>query len=221
MFFCTISNASTAIGTFAQTTAVDAVALGESADGTAVRAIAIGADAQATHTGAISIGANAATTAIDILTVGLVGSGTATDRKDLQTSGDVRVVSHMLNGQEFFIRARTESVTFAANPGDASKVTVGTIIALGDFATQVSGRVVIAGTNCTSFSVGDGVDPDLWAFNVSPADTTTFDNVATATWSKPALANQEITVTANGGNCFDLVVALTVHYTTSTAATSD
>lgn len=116
----------------------------------------------------------------------------------------------------------TESVTFAANPGDANKVTIGTIIPNGVDLSHVTTRVVTAGTNCTSFSIGDGADVDLWGATISPVDTTTTTNAnATSTWNHPNLADQEITITSNGGNCFDLILAISAHYADASAATAD
>ena len=120
----------------------------------------------------------------------------------------------------------TEILTFSGG-GDASKVTTGSIIPDGAFLTAVSGRVLTAGTTCTGMSIGDGSDVDLWGANIAVTDTTTFNlSDATATFNPVQIAVQEITVTGTDGastpaNCVDLVVALTAHYSTFTAATTD
>lgn len=142
-------------------------------------------------------------------------------RIDRNSAGNLGIL-HGSKFPETIIAAITESVTFAADPGDATKTTTGSILPDGAWVLQVTGRVVTAGTNCSSFDVGDGVDPDLFADNISVADTTTFTSAdATANWSNPQTSAGEITVTGVGGNCFDLVVALTVHYISSSAATAD
>jgi len=118
---------------------------------------------------------------------------------------------------------KVERLTFAGNPGDASKTTVGTAICDGCNLLFVTTRVITAGTNCTSYSVGvDGGDLDIWGNNIAVADTTTSTTAdATAIWANPHLIAQEITLTANGGNCFDLVVDVAAHTMSGTAQTSD
>lgn len=116
----------------------------------------------------------------------------------------------------------TETLTFASDPGDASKVSAGTLIPDGVDLSHLTARVITAGTNCSSISIGDGSDVDLWGATISVSDATTVTAAdATASWSHPNLADQEVTVTANGGNCFGLVIAITPHFTTGIAATSD
>jgi hypothetical protein len=140
----------------------------------------------------------------------------------LDNDGSMFVAGNNQKGAGTNYLTITESVTFQGGGGDASKTTAGSILPDGAYVTGVSGRVVTAGTTCTSFDVGDGADVDLFANDISPADTTTFtDTAATGNWSNPQIAAGEITVTGVGGNCVDLVVALTVHYFSHTAATSD
>lgn len=131
------------------------------------------------------------------------------------------------------MRTITESVTFA---NDASKVTTGSIIPAGSFVVGVSSRVVTAGAGCTSVDIGiAGKDIDAFADGTAVADTTTTTTSdgnsgaiygnnstdATALDLLPSIGAQEITVTANGGNCTAGVWALTVHYMDVTAATAD
>jgi len=140
-------------------------------------------------------------------------------------SGDFAFKDDGGKGVSSNIRTITESVTFA---NDATKVTTGSIMPDGAFIFGVSGRVTTLLTGCTSVSVGDGVDPDLFKNNLALAAGSTFTNAdATAAFSTisgghaPRTAAGEITVTANGGNCTAGVVALTVHYLDVTAATSN
>lgn len=134
--------------------------------------------------------------------------------------------SAFIKGQRVELQAKVESVTFAANPGNASKTTSTTMLPDGSRVLYVTGRVTTAGTNCAGFSVGiSGGDVDLWGANVLVAQNTTFTTSgATAQWNELQLADGEITITGTDGagsavNCFDLVVAITSVYQTSAAAT--
>jgi hypothetical protein len=131
-------------------------------------------------------------------------------------------------GVASFIRTKTESVTFAADPGDASKVTTGSIITDGAFVTAVTTRTTTAATNCTDVDVGiAGTDVDMFADGTAIAANTTTTNAdanSGADWGasiQPSFSAQEITVTANGANCFNGVWAITVHYLDASAATSN
>jgi hypothetical protein len=113
-----------------------------------------------------------------------------------------------------------ELLTFAANPGDASKTTSG-LIADGVQLWGISSRVITAGTNCTSVDLGDGADADLFADDTAVTANSTSDNSdATANWSNPQIAAGEVTVTGVGGNCFDLAIRVCAHYATVGAPTS-
>lgn len=143
-------------------------------------------------------------------------------------SGDYRFNSSNGKSSASYIRTKTESVTFSAAPGDASQVTVGSIIPDGAFIVGVSSRVVTANTGgCTSMDIGvAAVDTDHFADNApvtNDALTTNTTITAALTAYNPALAATEITVTAVGGDgaCDDMVVAITVHYIDVTAASSD
>lgn len=140
-------------------------------------------------------------------------------------SGDFKLIDDGGKGVASYVRTITESVTFAADPGDASKATTGSILPDGAWVFGVSGRVTTANTGgCTAFDVGDGSDDDIFANDIATTATTTFDTTdATASFSNPVLADGEITVTAVGGDgaCDDMVVALTVHYFDVSAATSN
>jgi len=138
-------------------------------------------------------------------------------------AGGLKVNGSEGKGQSTNIRTKTESVTFAGNPGDASKATTGSVIPDGAFVVGVSTRVTTAATNCASVNIGDGVDADMFgaATGVS-AGTVTTNADATAQFGKsPATAAGEITVTGVGGNCFDGVWAITVHYLDVTGATAN
>lgn len=126
-------------------------------------------------------------------------------------------------GAGTYYTSKVESVTFAGNPGDASKTTVGSIIPLGAFVVGVSSRVTTAGTNCTSFDLGVSGDTNQFGGTLAITQGSTSDNTdATATFANPQItAAEEIIVTANGGNCFDMVVAITVHYINNRAASID
>lgn len=126
-----------------------------------------------------------------------------------------------LNGASSTLTMATEDLTFAASPGDASKTTSG-LIPDGAVLRGVTTRWTTAATNCTSVSIGDGSDVDLFGATTGITQGTTTDNSdATAAFANPQLAATEITVTANGGNCFDGVIKIVAYYETFTAPTSN
>jgi hypothetical protein len=116
------------------------------------------------------------------------------------------------------------SVTFDANPGNASKTTSG-LCPANSIVHGITYRVATAATNCASVEIGDGTDVDMFGTAQSITQGTTGDisdytdqatrvNVYTA-------AGFEATVTANGGNCFGGVWRFTCHYTQLTADTAN
>jgi hypothetical protein len=116
------------------------------------------------------------------------------------------------------------TVTFAADPGDASKTATG-LRAVGKHLLGVTGRVTTTGTNCSSIDIGDGTDVDRYGDDIAVSAGTTFD---ADDWTTDAMefiptasGAGDVVVTANGGNCFDLVVKLSVHVLDYTAATAD
>lgn len=130
-------------------------------------------------------------------------------------------------GEATWIRTNREQVTFAANPGDASKVTTA-LCPQGSVVQGISARVSTAGTNCADMDIGDGVDQDRYGDAIAvTADTTTDNSDATADWRDAcAGAACNVTVTGTNGaggaaNCFDMVVDLVCHYTWVSAQTSD
>jgi hypothetical protein len=143
----------------------------------------------------------------------------------VQDDGETSISGGSLKGAATWVRTKTESVTFAADPGDASKATTGTLIPDGAWLIGVTTRVTTGNTGgCTSMDIGDGADVDLWGNDqgISQNDTTTNAD-ATANWSNPELTGQEVTITAVGGDgaCDDMVVAITAHYFEPSAATSN
>jgi hypothetical protein len=111
------------------------------------------------------------------------------------------------------------AVTFAANPGDASKTCVGCRPAKRHI-LGISIKITTAGTNCASIDVGDGVDVDRYGAAISVADNTYVDiDDATADPSEFLTADGDVVITANGGNCYGLVaqvVANTINYQAQT-----
>ena len=116
-----------------------------------------------------------------------------------------------------------ESLTFAANPGDASKVTSG-LIPAGATLHAVTARVTTTGTNCASWSAGDGTTANQYsnATALSAGTTMTAANALAAT-SYPTFSPtaREVTITANVANCYSLVVRVTAHYLLATADTAN
>lgn len=119
-----------------------------------------------------------------------------------------------------------EILTFAPNPGEASKTTTVTAIPDGAVLLGVSTRVLGTGTNCAGMSIGDGADVDLWGADQSvTAGGTTDNSDATAQWNNPQLNSSEITITGTDGagtptNCFNLSVRVVSHYMLLTAPTN-
>jgi hypothetical protein len=136
---------------------------------------------------------------------------------DAEFQGDV--VQYGSNGQTAILEIPTcETLTFAANPGDAAK-TWTSAAADGALLDAVVSRVLVQGTNCTSFDIGDGSDQDIFANDVAlTVGTTTTNADATASFANPigvnASADLNIVLTANGGNCYDLSVRVCAAYRT-------
>ena len=132
--------------------------------------------------------------------------------------GGLKVLNSGTSG--ITIKAATQSLTFAANPGDASKVTSG-LIPAGAILLGITTRVTTTGTNGTSMNIGDGTDADMYAATaaITANSTTDFSDVTAAIEVSQAAAG-EVTVTAVGGNIFDMVIAVTAHYIDTSAATS-
>lgn len=149
---------------------------------------------------------------------------------DLEINRNAAGVIGMVSGTKGTVMTNgcyEETLTFAAGPGgDASKDTTN-LIADGAWLKFVNSRVLTAGTNCTDIDIGQtGGVVNIYADASSVADTTTTTNAnAQNTWANPqGVAGggaQDVTVTANGGNCFDLVISIVACYETSTAPTSD
>lgn len=145
--------------------------------------------------------------------VGVIGVG----------SGDLKIEDDGGKGVASYIRTNTETLTFAANPGDATKVT-SSLSPVDVTVLGVTSRVTTAGTNCTSIQLGDGSDADMFSSaTMAVTQGTTSDNTDHTASTKMGYQTGAFnaTVTANGGNCFDLVVDVTVHYLDVSAATSN
>jgi hypothetical protein len=115
-----------------------------------------------------------------------------------------------------------QNLTFAANPGDASKTTSG-LVPDGAMLMGIVTRVTTTATNCTSVNIGDGTDPDMFAATSALiAGTTTDATNATAQYGRaPATAAMEVTVTGVGGNCYSGVWRVTAYYCLPTADTAN
>lgn len=137
-------------------------------------------------------------------------------------TGDFLFKSDEQKGQSTNVRTNTETVTFSASPGDAS-VSTTSLIPDGAFLVGLSTRVTTTATNCTSVDIGDGTDVDMFGAATAITQNTTTSNAdATAQYGmSPAIGAKNVTITANGGNCFDGAWAITAHYIDVTAATSN
>lgn len=135
--------------------------------------------------------------------------------------GGLRIDDDTGKGSYVKVAVSREQLTFAADPGDASKTTSG-LIPDGCILLGVTGRVITGGTNASSMNIGDGSTADLYGATISIADTTTFGPADhTAALSNPQIAAGDVTVTGVGGNIFDMVIDITAHYITLSAASSD
>lgn len=112
------------------------------------------------------------------------------------------------------IRSTTETLTFAADPGDLDKTTSG-LVPDGAYLLGITTRTIIAATNCTSVQIGDGTDDDAYSSATSgitqgttttPADFTA--NLANPQWD----GGLDVKITANGGPCFDGSWRVTANY---------
>jgi hypothetical protein len=141
---------------------------------------------------------------------------------DLYADGDI--IQSTAKGAATTQLLNVDSVTFDANPGNASKTTSG-LCPANSIVHGITYRVPTAATNCASVEIGDGADVDMFGTAQAITQGTTGDisdytdqttrvNVYTA-------AGFEATVTANGGNCFDGVWRFTCHYTQLTADTAN
>jgi len=149
--------------------------------------------------------------------VGGVQGITATEASDSLTATFVSG-----KGQATGIYENTERLTFAANPGDASKVTTSlcpaTVTILG-----ITTHVVTAATNCASVDIGDGADVDMFGAATGIADDTKTDNSDATAYTRLGFQSAafNVTITANGGNCFDGVWDVTCHYIDVIPASDD
>lgn len=112
-----------------------------------------------------------------------------------------------------------EVLTFAGNPGDASKTTTGLIP---DGATDfvVVAYTTVVGTNCTSADYGDGSDVDLYGNDLTLSVGTKVNPTGyTGALARNVFAASEVTITGVGGNCFDLAVRVIAYYCTYTSPT--
>lgn len=150
--------------------------------------------------------------------------GLVSDVGDMTVEDTFAVQGNVIaKGQKTLCTVNAETLTFAANPGDASKVT-STLVPDGAVVSLITTRVLTAGTNCTSIDIGDGTDVDMFADNSSVADTTTTNGAQVTDATRlGALATSawNVTVTGVGGNCFDLSIRIEAHYCTGVASTSD
>jgi hypothetical protein len=111
-----------------------------------------------------------------------------------------------------------QTLTFAANPGDATKTT-SSLVPDGAWLYSISTRVLVQGTNCTDFDIGDGTSVNIFGDAIAvTAGTTTTNADAEATYANPIgvspAGDMDVTLTANGGNCFDLSVRVCPVYET-------
>lgn len=153
----------------------------------------------------------------------------------MSPSGDMQSTVHSSLDASFYespsqaainFRTSATTVTFPPAPGAASQTALGLIP---DGATVIgfSSRVVTTGTNCASIDIGfAGFAVGAFATAAGIVDGNTTDNTdVTSTWSflniNPATVATNVDVTANGGNCFDLVIDLHVNYIDTTAAIAD
>ena len=126
-------------------------------------------------------------------------------------------------GAAIGLRENHEDLTFAADPGDATKVTT-SLIPDGAFLVGITTRVTTTavGGACTSVSIGDGTDPDLYGATTALTAGTTTDNTNwTAQIGNPQLAAGNVTITANGGNCWVGVWRVSATYFLPVAPTSN
>lgn len=152
--------------------------------------------------------------------------GKAISPASVTTTGNVTVGGSLIktgtSGETSTCGWHESTLTFAANPGDASKTWSSAFPQGASSPFHVVTKTLVAGTNCTSVSYGDNTAPGVGMFGTTiavAAGTTTTDASWTGQMASPQLTASDVKITANGGNCFDLSVRVAVHYCTSTAPT--
>ena len=138
-------------------------------------------------------------------------------------AGDLGIADDGGKGVVTYIRTNTEVLTFAADPGDATKVT-SALCPVGRPIMGITTRVRTTATNCTSVQIGDGTDADMFSSAtsaVAAGTTTDADDYTAYTRIGIGQAAFNVTITANGGNCFAGVFAVTCHYIDPAAATAN
>ena len=146
------------------------------------------------------------------------------DRTVKQLFAVMGVIDDGGKGVATYLRTNTEVLTFAADPGDASKTT-SALCPVGVPIVGITTRVRTTATNCTSVQIGDGTDPDMFSSATSgiTAGTTTDETNYTA-YSRIGVAQAAFNVTITGNpatNCFNGVWAVTCHYLDPQAATAN
>lgn len=205
-----------AVGNSATATQNGAVSVGQGADATGVDAQAMGQDSLASHSESMALGVEAQSTAQGRATFGRV-AGSTTQRKDVEASGDLRVVGHALNGQTGLIQTNSSEVSGLSG----ASTTVPNLIPAGAVLLGLTARVITAITGATSFDIGDGTDVDRWGAGIAIALDTTADNTD---WTSGVIsgfpAANDVVLTAVGGSFTAGAVRVTAHYFTAVAPTS-
>jgi hypothetical protein len=130
-----------------------------------------------------------------------------------------------MNGSYKHCTRNQKILTFAANPGDASKITSGLIP---DGATDIgiTTRTLVTGTNCSDVDYGDGTSQNLYGDAIAlTAGTTTNSSDFTANIQPNAFIPEELKITGTDGagglaNCYDLSVRIEAYYCTYVAPTN-
>jgi hypothetical protein len=124
-----------------------------------------------------------------------------------------------VNGQTMAMKQVTVELTGMAGVS----VTATDLIPSGAFVIGVTARVttlITSGDTATSFSVGDGVDPDAWGAGIAFAANTITDGSDFTLAPTLYATADDVVITPNSGTFSAGAIRLTVHYMEVTAPTS-
>ena len=131
-------------------------------------------------------------------------------------------------GAQSLSTLKQATATFAA--GGSATVTLTGLVPLGATRLSVTGRVITAesGGGCTSFSVGDGTIPALYALTVPITLAQTFGPTIASYGPTAGIPTTQLTSAGNvvltsvgGAGCKNMVVRVTAHYTLDTPDTTN
>lgn len=228
---------SISIGNTAATTSQFSIAIGDAAasGGNNNYGVALGASTIASGL-SVAIGKSATTSTFDnALAIGQGATATGANDGEIGSSSfpiNLNVNGTLASTGQSYTQKQTKGATWSANTanttltfpgGGAATEATTNLIPAGAQLVGYSARVIVAGTTCTSWEMGDGTTANLYApsgTSLAQGTTVTPANAA----SNPFLwhaAVSNFTITSVGSNCVNLSVRITYTYSQSTADTAN